>query len=310
MSPEISVIIPAHNEASRLAATVEAIAESRARDSQIEFVIVDDASTDGCTQLAQFTKHRLRDPRIEIRIYRFTDRVGVPQARNWGAKQAAGATLVITDAHVRFVPGWDKLIGEHLRPNRILTGTIKEENTTFRGYGCRLAVPFMGTYWNKGPISAISPVQIASCSGTVISRELFMRLGGYDSGMVLYGGAEPEFSVRAWLNDAEVMVVPQLLVEHRFKPRKERELFVEQARTYMVHNSIRFGLLYLSELSSLQLVSYFARRFPDRLQRAMQMLASSDIWMRKTFLEKQRCRPFEWFVQRFGIKDELGREII
>jgi glycosyltransferase involved in cell wall biosynthesis len=307
----ISVIIPARNEAPLLAATIEGIAEARASKTPVEFVIVDDASTDGCaTQLRDFAKHRVGDTNVRVRVLRLDKRIGVPQARNLGAMRAAGDVLVITDAHVGFTPGWDEIVREHVRKDRILAATITQENTDFCGYGCRLAVPLMGTYWNKEPIDQVTAVQIAACSGTALSKELFLRLGGYDSGMLLYGSAEPEFSVRAWLEGYEVIAVPQFLVQHRFKPQDDRERFVAEVRPYMLHNSIRFGLLYLSELGALQLLAYFARRFPELIQGAIRRVLRSDVWKRRSILERQRLRPFEWFVRHFSIKDVAGREVL
>ena len=44
--PDISVVIPARNEAKNIAPTVMAISRARTTDARVEFVIVDDASTD------------------------------------------------------------------------------------------------------------------------------------------------------------------------------------------------------------------------------------------------------------------------
>jgi glycosyltransferase involved in cell wall biosynthesis len=280
-------------------------------DARLEFVVVDDASTDGTAAcLAHSAPDLEQRENIKLRIFRLEKRSGVPAARNWGAMHACADLLFITDAHVRPSPGWDRIVLQQVRPKRVLAATISQRSTGFLGYGCRLATPVMGTYWNKGPFPGISPVQIAACAGAAISRELFMRLGGYDCGMPIYGGAEPEFSVRAWLQGAEVMVLPTLLVEHRFKPQSELRAFVEETRAIRVHNSLRFGLLYLSDLACLQLVRYFASRFPDEIAGAMKMIADSDVWQRRRLLEARRERSFNWFVKRFGIKDEAGPEIL
>jgi len=46
MTPEVSIIIPVHNEGFRLRETIEAIAQTA--DVPYEVVVVDDVSTDGC----------------------------------------------------------------------------------------------------------------------------------------------------------------------------------------------------------------------------------------------------------------------
>jgi hypothetical protein len=128
--------------------------------------------------------------------------------------------------------------------------------------------------------------------------------------MMLYGAGEPEFSVRAWLHGAEILAVPELQVQHEFKPKDELTKFIGEVRPFWVHNCIRFGLLYLSELGCLQLLRYYARTFPAFFPGALCRINSSDVWERRTFLETQRARSFAWFVDYFGMKNQIGEEIV
>ena len=274
-------------------------------------MIADDQSSDDTEgHLRRAAAELLREPRIDIKVSRLDERHGVPGSRNRAAALASAEVLFITDAHVRFVQGWDRAVLDLIKPDCILAGAITEENTKFVGYGCRLVVPFMGTYWNREPIKEPVEVQIAACPATALHRTLFQKLGGYDPGMCLYGAAEPEFSVRAWLHGAKILAVPQLKVQHRFKPKAERQAFIGEVRPFMVHNSIRFGLLYLSEFGSLQMLRYYARKFPNLFEPAMKMVAASDVWRRRAALERQRKRPFTWFVRHFGLKDSIGGEVL
>jgi GT2 family glycosyltransferase len=168
----------------------------------------------------------------------------------------------------------------------------------------------MGTYWNRDVVPQPAPVQIAACPATALPRALFERLGGYDEGMRLYGAAEPEFSLRAWLHGAEVLLVPGLRIEHRFKPKRERQEFLGEVRPFMVHNSLRFGLLYLSEPACLQLLRYNARKFPNLFDAAIRMVEASDVWQRRATLEKRQQRSFAWFVRHFGLRDQAGEAIL
>jgi glycosyltransferase involved in cell wall biosynthesis len=311
MQPDISFAIPARNEGPRLAETIHAIARARTTAARVEFVIADDASTDDTEgYLRAAAPELLREPRIDIKVARLDTRRGVPGARNHAASLASGEILFITDAHVRLSRGWDAAVFEHLRPNRIIAGTITEEHTPFVGYGCRLVVPFMGTYWNKEKVERPVAVQIAACPATALERRLFHEIGGYDPGMRIYGAAEPEFSVRAWLHGAQIMMVPQIQVQHRFKPKAERLEFLSEVRPFMVHNSIRFGLLYLSQAGSLQMLRYYSRKFPQVFQAAIQMVARSDVWRRRSVLQRRRRHGFEWFVRTFKLRNQIGGEIL
>jgi glycosyltransferase involved in cell wall biosynthesis len=311
VTADISVVLPARNEASRLTQTIVAIAQARTTEARLEFVIADDESNDDTEgALRASVDVLLAQPRIDIKVSRLENRHGVPRARNHAASLATADILFITDAHIRFSRGWDALVLEHTKPDRVLAGAITQANTNFVGYGCRLAVPFMGTYWNREPLKGPTPVQIAACPATSLPRALFERLGGYDPGMRIYGAAEPEFSVRAWLHGAEILALPDLRVDHRFKPKAEREAFMGEVRSYMVHNSIRFGLLYLSEAGCFQLLRYQARKFPNLFPTAIRMVQDSDVWARREALLRERQRPFEWFVEHFDLKDQIGGKIL
>jgi glycosyltransferase involved in cell wall biosynthesis len=305
------VVIPAHNEATRLADTIESIAATRTTDARVEVVVADDVSDDNLEGHLRAAWPRLsQHPRLDVRVHRLSHRHGVPRARNAAAQAANGDILFVTDAHVRFTHGWDALVRHHIADGRILAGAVTQANTAFVGYGCRLVVPFMGTYWNRGPFDETVDVQIAACPATVLPRQLYDRIGGYDEGMVMYGAAEPEFSVRAWLSGAEILLVPQLRVEHRFKPQQERNAFVRGVRLHMVENALRFGLLYSSEEGAMQLVRYYSLKFPNLFDAALRSVARSDVWDRRVELERRLPRQFSWFVERFDVRDQQDGELL
>jgi len=310
LRPDISIVFPARNERSRIAPTIESIARARTTDARVEFVVVDDASTDGCIENLMAAVPRLLDqPRVDIRVCRFDQHSGIFRARNQAAKLASADILFITDAHVRFSTGWDQCVFEHFRPDCLLAGTITQHGTAFHGYGCRLLVPFMGTTWNRTPVQEPTPVPVAACPATVIARDLYHELGGYDEGMYFYGAGEPEFSLRAWLHGADILVLGGLEVQHEFKPKPELSKFLASVRPHWVHNCLRFGLLYLSEAGCMQMLRYYACSSPH-CQRALQLLERGDVWKRRKFLESRRERSFEWFVNRFELKNQIGGEII
>jgi glycosyltransferase involved in cell wall biosynthesis len=311
MMPDISVAVPARNEGGRVADTILALSRARTTRARLEFLIADDASDDDLEAALRARGAEISaEPCVSVYAHRLPERHGVPRARNVAASMATAPVLMITDAHVRISRGWDALILDHAKDETIVAGAITEANTDFVGYGCRLVAPFMGTYWNRDPVEAPAPVQIAACPATALPRALFERLGGYDPGMLVYGAAEPEFSVRAWLHGAQVVLHPDLKVDHRFKPRAERDAFIGEARPYMVHNALRFGLLYLSEPQCLQLLGYHARKFPNLFPEAIAMVEASDVWERRAQLERERIHPFSWFVERFGLKDQAGGDLL
>jgi hypothetical protein len=198
---------------------------------------------------------------------------------------------------------------EHVRADRILAGTTTQIGADFRGYGCRLIVPFMGTRWNNRRPRGATYVQVAACSATVLPRKLFAELGGYDEAMLVYGGGEPEFSIRAWLHGAEIVSVAGLEVAHRFKPKDEYRRFMSEVRPFWVHNCLRFGLLYLSEAGCMQLLRHHAQKSPH-FQGAVRRIDRGDVWERREYLESRRVHAFAWFVERFALRNQVGGPII
>jgi glycosyltransferase involved in cell wall biosynthesis len=308
--PDISVLIPARNEQAKLATTIRAIARARTTDARVEFVVVDDASTDdSIAKLVAAVPALLAEPGIDIRLGALEQHSGNYCARNRAAEIATADVLFITDAHVEFSRGWDALVLGQIGPQRILAGTVTDRASSFRGFGCSLLVPLMGTAWNRTSAGELAPVPISVCAATVIARDLFMRLGGYDGSMLFYGGGEPEFSVRAWLQGAEIRSLPELEVEHRFKSPDDFTRYLASVSLYWVHNCIRFGLLYLSEMGCLQLLRYHARAFPELFPEALALIGDSDLWERRAYLERRRRHSFDWFVDRFELKNQIGGEI-
>lgn len=303
-TPTISIVFPARNEGARVAQTIASAVENCEVLRDIEVVIVDDCSK----------PTRRPDPgpiasRVQVRTIRSDAHLGVGTARNVAVRHARGDVVFITDAHVRFSSAWDREVARLIRPERILATTIRNPESSWRGFGCHLVVPHMGTHWNTSPPESAPHVQIASSAGTVLERALFERIGGYDDGMLHYSGFEPEFSVRSWCSGAEVVLAPGIEIAHRFKPKHERVAFVASARTAIVHNCLRFGVAHLPEPMILEMVRLHAAEFPEHIQVALRLLEQRGAWRRREELAESLPHGFGWFVDRFGLRDQVGRSI-
>ncbi|NDI33558.1 glycosyltransferase [Chengkuizengella sediminis] len=302
----ISIVIPVRNEFDRLVGTIKSIMENGVTACEKEFIIVDDASDDHF-----YEKIVDEVSEVCIKVFRLDEHVGIPRARNYGVSKAQGDIIFLTDAHVRFSKGWDSYVLNNIEDNRIIAATICDPKSNLKGYGSHLIVPFMGIRWNqKMDVDRPSFVQVASSAGTVLTKKLFERIGGYDLGMMIYGGAEPEFSIRAWLSGAEIVSAPSLQVYHRFKTIEEISIFLKGLGTNLIHNNLRFGLLYLSELACLQMIRYFAMLYPKRMQDAVKLLQNGDVWDRRAQLNETLSYDFKWFVRHFNLKDQINQEII
>ncbi len=300
---QITVVVPSRNEKERLKQTLLSIDSNRSGNAKVEIVVVDDASEIPVTEfLAHFSIQ------TEFKVVRSDFRQGVPVSRNIGCEAAKGDILVITDSHVKFPKKWDELILSYVGHKRILVGSVVSK-PKFKACGCRLVVPHMGTWWNGKMPNKLEPIQVAPCSATVIPRKLFHELEGYDSGMRMYGAAEPEFSVRAWLSGAEILALPEFELEHAFKNKEQRNDWLDNHRTDMVHNGIRFGLLYLSKKEILRMIRHYALKFPSHMQQASKLLSDSDVWNRRAELQDKLEYSFDWYISKFSLRNQIGQPI-
>ncbi|MGW4907381.1 glycosyltransferase family 2 protein [Streptomyces sp. NPDC004270] len=303
-SPVISVVLPARDEGDRVGATVASALDAAAGPDGVDIVVVDDCSEPG-------RRPEIADgpARRRTTVIRSDRHLGVGAARNLAARHARGRVLFVTDAHTRFSDGWDREALRLLTPARILSVTVRDSSSQWRGYGCRLVIPYMGTRWNTSLPGPAPHVHVASSAGTVLEHALFDRLGGYDEGMVQYGGFEPEFSVRAWRFGAEIVHTDAVEITHRFKPKDECAAFVASRRTAMVHNCLRFGTAHLPESMILEMVRLHALEFPDHIRAALTMLEQRGAWQRREELNASLPNDFAWFVRHFALHDQIGRPV-
>ncbi len=97
--PEISVVLPAHNEAGNIVPLAAAIARAVALSGSYEIIFVDDGSTDGT--LAAI-RGAARDP--AIRYLSFTRNFGHQAALRAGLRHARGRAVIVMDADFEHPP--------------------------------------------------------------------------------------------------------------------------------------------------------------------------------------------------------------
>jgi len=302
--PSISVVMPARNEGCRIADAISSIIAGRSERFPLQIVVVDDQSSDGsCASLdASFSSAR---DLVRVDVVRLPRWSGIPYARNIGAEAARGEILFITDANVRFPLAWDVPVHNHISPMRALCATIADAGSAFRGYGGRLYLPAMRFAWLNDPLTFGGFVPLSPCTGTVLTKDLFRRTGGYDTAMPIYGAAEPEFSVRLWLSGAEIVCVPGLVLKHRFRPASERQPFLEAINFVQVCNYLRFSMLYLDQPMVRRVFRHYRSTNPQIFQQALRKVWAGDVWRRREVLRRTLPGRFESFAARFGIRGNI-----
>ncbi len=160
--PGFSIIIPAHNEEKYLAKTLESIQQQEHTDYEVIVVL------NGCTDGTEEVIKRYRTEKIR---HLSLPNANVSVARNAGALNAQGTTLIFLDADTT------------LEPNALLT--IKQQFSLADS----VAVPqskadlpgikFALMMWLKNVVMKTGIYE--TCSGALICRkEQFHKVGGYD----------------------------------------------------------------------------------------------------------------------------------
>jgi dolichol-phosphate mannosyltransferase len=98
VAPDISVVLPAHNEAGNIAPMCQALADVLRPLGRYEIIFVDDGSRDG-------TLAALRAAAPDVRYVSFTRNFGHQAALRAGLRHAAGRAVIVMDADFEHPPG-------------------------------------------------------------------------------------------------------------------------------------------------------------------------------------------------------------
>jgi glycosyltransferase involved in cell wall biosynthesis len=220
-APEISVIIPARNAASTLPDTLAGLADQVHR-GRFEVVVVDDGSTDATGALATAAE-------VVNRVVG-TSAVGPAGARNAGAAATSGAFLAFLDADCRPAPGWLAAGCAALGAHDLVLGETRARPDREPG-------PFDRSLW----VTSCSP--LFESANLFVRRELFDRVGGFESWLVPRRGIELGedvwFGWRAVRDGARVTHQPEALAYHEVYPRGAVAFALERRRLRFFPEMVR-----------------------------------------------------------------------
>jgi cellulose synthase/poly-beta-1,6-N-acetylglucosamine synthase-like glycosyltransferase len=130
--PEVTILIPAYNEAGCIAATIQNKLDQDYPATKLQIIVVSDASTDGTDSIAQsYVPHG-------VKLLRQVTRLGKAAALNEAVRHARGEILVFSDANSAFAPDAVRRLVENFADPRVgyVTGQLHythAEETSGRG---------------------------------------------------------------------------------------------------------------------------------------------------------------------------------
>jgi GT2 family glycosyltransferase len=292
-----SVVIVTRDESTYLRRTVHSLCTNPSAPDEI--IVVDDQSTDGSTEGLVETYGR-------VRVLRPDRRLGVAGARNYGAERARGDVIVFSDAHIEVPQDWAVPILDALSIDHAGAAATGLENLRQRpGKGV------CGGRWRPGTADYLRwewlrcktgdpyPIPLLTGGFLAMRREVFEKVGGFDSGMFKYGVEDTELSVRLWTMGYQCLAVPRVLVAHRFDSPTGKAGCDYKNAEIAIHNKLRLAVLHFSAQRIERVVKHFAGnpKFPAAFGR----LAQGDAWTRRQKLHAVRKHDDDWYFQRFAI---------
>ena len=285
----VAAVVASHNEGEHLCDTIHALLATMPADSGI--VVVDDFSTDCSTDFIDGSYP-------SIRLLKPNSRLGAARARNFGARNTAAEVLIFLDAHVRTPQGWvDDLLAALVAGDVGAVGPAVAVmgNPIARGYGFTWSDTALTCEWlpraEDDPYTV--PMLGAFCLG--IRRAVFEECGGFDDGLVGWGGEDAELSLHLWTRGYECKVVPSVAVEHLFKSQLAH---LERPESVIL-NYLRLAAVHLSGEAFKAVTRQFQASplFADALAGVLE----SDFAERREAVRDARVRDDSDFFERFNV---------
>ena len=211
--PAISVIIVSYESGPTLERCLAALGAQTFTD--FEILLVDNASTDGAPQAAAAA-----DP--TIRFLQPGANLGFAAGNNLAARQARGRWLVLLNPDAYPKPDWLAALidGTERHPDvRCFTSLqmVADEPGLMDGAGdvmTSAGIPFRGGYRRKRPADLREGEVFSACgAATLIDRDLFLGLGGFDERFFCYC-EDVDLGYRLRLAGEATLLLPAAVVEH------------------------------------------------------------------------------------------------
>lgn len=198
-APPLSVVMPVHNGMPYVAESIDSILGQGFGD--FEFVIGDDGSTDGTSELLE--SFARRDPRI--RLLRRDAKSGLAHGGNWVVGEARAPIVAIAHADDLSAPDRLKRQMEVLRaePDADLVGTL------WNGIDEKGREVRPGDWWRLLRRMPFAPF---SHSSAMFRRAAFDRVGGYRPEAEYWEDLDLYFRIAA---GGRVVVIPEVLASVR-----------------------------------------------------------------------------------------------
>jgi len=305
--PKTSVVIVFHNEGwTPLLRTVHSVVNRTPSKLLKEVVMFDDFSDK--PHLGQKLEQYLESTfGTLVKLYRAAKREGLINARSMGARFSTGDVIVFLDAHCEVGPNWLPPLVSRIAFNRTIMTVPIVDSIDWDTFAYRSTYAtgklFRGIFeWgflykeNEVPererrrhLHFSEPYASPTHAGGLfaIDREFFLKLGGYDPGLLIWGGENYELSFKIWMCGGSIEWVPCSHVGHVYRnhmPYSFGNLNTKISPVLL--NYRRVAEVWLDDHAE-----YLYRREP-----ILRYHEAGDLSAQKKFRENHKCQSFQWFM--------------
>jgi glycosyltransferase involved in cell wall biosynthesis len=231
LAPEISVVLITYNRAAQLRVALNSLLAQSVRPGwPFEIIVVDDGSTDETPAvLAQIAAGSA----VPLRALR-TEGIGVPAARNLGARNARGRWIASFDddqiASARWLDAFcDAAEQTHgtCFGGALLLLLPAEEAPRCRELGPR-ARGLLGEHTPSCQLSPYPHKWLPASNNYMVQRSVFEKAGGYDESFA-QGGSDTDFFRRIEQCGETIWFVPAASGQHVIPPTRLRDSYFRWA---------------------------------------------------------------------------------
>lgn len=221
----VSLIISSRDEGDEITRTCQSALD--AATGPVEILVIDDGS---------------KKPAVVpegVRLHRVDKPLGLFAAKRLAVGMVKTDNIVISDAHVRFHPGWDEeyqraieaksdvvhvALSSSLSPEEEgvipelakARGTYYGANFVVRRKDDKKGLKILEGVWQHKRREGAIPCPMGSVYGT--SRAWWDHVDML-AGLQVWGGQEPDIAMRTWLSGGEVRLLPSVKTAHVFRTK-------------------------------------------------------------------------------------------
>nr|XP_057942924.1 polypeptide N-acetylgalactosaminyltransferase 10-like [Doryrhamphus excisus] len=324
--PNTSIIIPFHNEGwSSLLRTVHSVLNRSPPQLIAEVILVDDFSDKEHLKAAleEYMGHMPK-----VRILRTKKREGLIRTRLLGAAAAKGEVITFLDSHCEANVNWLPPLLDRISQNRktVVCPMIDVIDHDNFGYDTQAGDAMRGAfdwemYYKRIPIPSqlqrddpSEPFESPVMAGGLfaVDRKWFWELGGYDTGLEIWGGEQYEISFKIFYTKINISKLncrlctgpsshPQRLSGHLWMcggrmediPCSRVGHIYRKYVPYKVPGGISLAknLKRVAEVWMDEYAEYVYQRRPE-----YRHLSAGDMMAQKELRSRLNCKSFKWFM--------------